>query len=301
MADGASYHAIYLVLDDVDFLEASLRSVYPHVTGITVVTSHDQDRFGRPVTPDRTVELLLSRALDPERKIDVIVSSDVSEPALRNRAMSFAHPERARRRALREHGAPPPRPKPDWFWIVDADEVYEPDAVHRLKDFVATNPAKGYFLGASNYFRSWNWRIEQTDRFLAVVEPGLSFGRLRFPHRGRIAHLVQKLEHERVLPERVANRLQGLRVVPREVAFFHHGSFVGDRRRIETKLARSGHRDDVAADWLTRVWDQWTPEMRDLHPSNPPLYPSTSHVATDDLPAVLRDHDWPDGWIERAP
>lgn len=303
MSSGAaSYHAIYVVLNDLDFFEASLRSVYPHITGATVVTSYDRDRFGRTVRPDETVRRLLARELDPERKVNVLVAVDGSEASLRNRAMSFAlPPPRARRVAGVDVAASATSaPPPDWFWIIDADEIYDEDDIVRLKAFVQERPARAYHLHAYNYFRSWNWRIQQWGNHVVLLRPGEWFGLLRHRRRTGPARVVQKLVHEGLLPERTGLRLQRARLVPRDVAVFHHGSYVGDRDRIAGKLRSSGHQGEFTDRWLETVWDAWTPAMRDLHPVEPSWFPSTAHVPTAELPAAVRRHAWPAGWIEPA-
>jgi hypothetical protein len=297
----ASYHAIYLVLNDHELFPASLRSIYPHISGATVVTSYDRDRYGRPVTPDRTIAELLSRDLDPERKVNVLVATEGTEPALRNRAMAFA----ALPPAAGDRWAPAPGlariERPDWFWIVDADEIYAEDDVARLKGYVRSHPAVAYRVAADNYWRTWNWRIEQRGTYLVLVRPGTWFGHLRERHVGLPGRAVQKLVHERVVPEGVGWRLQRTRVVPRSVAVFHHGSYLGDRGRIAAKLAASGHAPEFLDGWLDRVWDAWTPDARDLHPVAPPTFPQAHHVPTAALPPEIRDHPWPPGWLEPAP
>jgi len=297
VVEGESFHAIYLVLNDFRLFPASLRSIYAHISGATVITSYDRDRFGSPVTPDATVTSLLSRELDPERKVNVIIATEGSEAALRNRAMAFACPApQASRIRDREQGLPV-TPRPDWFWIVDADEIYEAAAVHRLKQFVREHRAPAFLAGSYSYWRSWNWRIEESSHRVVLVEPGLWFDHLRHLHLSPVARLARKLHHLHIAPDRAAAPFIGMRV-PRDVAVFHHGDWIGDRGRIEAKLASSGHRSQFLDGWLERVWDPWTPEMRDLHPFDPPVFPRAEHVSTSDLPAEIRDHAWPDGWLE---
>lgn len=298
MKGEASYHAIYLVLNEQQLFEASLRSIYPHITGATVVTSHDHDRFDRRVTPDGTVARLLSRELDPERKVNVLVCSEGSEVELRNRAMAFVAPPE---RSLRRTGRQPSRsriPRPDWFWIVDADEIYDDADAVRLKAYVAQHPARVYQVTADNYWRSWNWRIEQLGSYVAVVAPGVWFDELRHQQVRPWERALRRLSTLGLLPEAATLRLRGVCQVPRDVAIFHHGSYLGDRKRIAAKLERSGHRDQHVADWLDRVWDRWTPEMRYLHPFHPTAFPQAVHVATADLPKAIRTTAWPHGWLE---
>lgn len=298
MPDRSSYHAIYSVLNDSEFLVASLQSIYPHITGATVITNYDRDHWDKPISPDGTLELLLSREIDPERKVNVIVCSDESEPRRRNRAMALANLPRAGRRVVSLRPGPTRLPAPDYFWIVDADEIYEDADVLRLKEFVRTHRARAYLLWAHNYFRSWNWRVEEDGWYVAVVRPGYWFGHIRQWYPTLRVRLFQKLVFERLMPEQLAYRFLGARRVPRDVAVFHHGSYVGERSRIEAKLASSPHREEFTPDWLERVWDAWTPEMRNFHPINPERFPVAEHVPTSDLPAAIRNHPWPEGWLE---
>src|SRR5262249_9241859 len=94
--------AIYGVLDDVPLFAASVASIYPYVSGITVITSHDRDWMGRDREPSPLVATILSRELDPDRKIELIVANETNEARTRNRAMDFAAPPRASIRVRRQ-------------------------------------------------------------------------------------------------------------------------------------------------------------------------------------------------------
>lgn len=300
MAAAESYHAIYFVLNGSDFFPASLRSVYPHITGATLVTSYDRDRFGDGVRPDGTVDAVLSRELDPEGKVNVVVCNEGSEAALRNRAMAFVCPPAGARAFSTDEPTFDVLPRPDWFWIVDADEIYDDEAVRRLKAYVRAHPASAYEAGSYSYWRSWNWRIEQRDHRVILVRPGRWFVHLRHLHLSVRARAARRLRRLGVLPSRLEGGLVGSLPIPRDVVVFHHGDFVGDRDRIATKLDRSGHRSQFVAGWLDRVWDQWTPEMRDLHPFEPSMFPSASYVPTASLPLEIRGQQWPAGWLDDA-
>jgi hypothetical protein len=257
-----SYHAIYLVLNDTEFFPASLRSIYDHISGATVITSYDRDRWDRVVEPDSPVEALLSRELDPERKVNVIASVEIAESRLRNQAMAFVHPPRKPRRVPPPDRAHPQTADVDYFWIVDADEIYDERSIRNLKEYVRTKRANTYLLRPTSYFRTWNLRVEEPTYYVAVVTPGFWFGELR---------------HRYVTPwVRVFQKLWNLRVLPRDVAL------------------RAFNQN-----WLRDVWDAWTPETRNFHPHVPEQFPFAVHVPTAELPPVIADEDWPAGWIER--
>jgi hypothetical protein len=295
----ASYHAIYVVLNDGEFFPASLRSIYPHITGATVITSYDRDRWNSEVTPEPVIPAILSRELDPDRKVNVVVCTEVSEARLRNRAMALARPPRKARHVLPEDEATTRIVDPDYFWIVDADEIYDDDNVARMKAYVASHRASVYLMYAHSYFRSWNWRVEERGHYLTLMKPDVWFGWLRHRFATWWTKPWQRLAHRHLLPEALAFRAFGTRFIPREVAVFHHGNYVGGRDRIEAKVASSGHRAEMMSRWMVDVWDHWTPETTNFHPTTPENFPSATYVPTSELPKAIVEHEWPAGWIDR--
>jgi hypothetical protein len=300
VTEAASYHAIYFALHDATFFEASLRSIYPHISGATVITRYDRDRWNDPTVPDNTVDLVLSRAVDPERKVNVIVTTDEAEPRMRNRAMAFAHLPRRARRIVPLMPGPPQLAQPDYFWHVDSDEIYSDDEIVRLKQFVASHRARAYLLELRTYFRTWNWRVPERDAFVAVTRPGFWFGTIRHPYPTVRSRAIRKAMDRQLLPRALGDRLLGFCRVPAEVAVCHHGSYVGSRERILTKLNNSAERAGHSDEWVDRVWEPFSGGERNFHPRIPELFPEAEYVPTVELPAAIREHQWPAGWIDRG-
>ncbi|HEX4978765.1 MAG TPA: hypothetical protein VFV35_01755 [Acidimicrobiales bacterium] len=284
-------HAIYLTLADGPFLEASILSVYDHVTGITVGTTYDRDWQGRPAQPEGALVERL-RALDAQRKIEVVVLRETNEARARNRLMDLvASPSRVRE--VPQHDGDMAPDPPDYFLIVDPDELWEAESLERLRAHAASDRGPRYRAGAVRYFRSWNVRVEGLEWSTVLVRSDRRLDHLRNWRVGLARRVAG-----RVSPRRLRAALVGSEDVPADVAVFHHGSYVGDRARIERKLASFGHAAEVRPRWLTEVWDQWTPDTRDFHPVWPSLFPASVHVATSDLPSPIRSRPWPRGWIE---
>lgn len=287
---------MYYVLNDSEFFGASLRSVYDWVSGVTVVTRYDRDRYGETREPDDLVDLVLSRRWDPDRKVNLIVTSEGSEPRARNRGMAFAAPSP---RVVSIPGEPPGLPVPDLFWHIDADEVYDECELGPLFDWVGRHRAQAYLLELRTYFRSWNWRVTERGTFVALTRPGFQFGAVRNWYPTLWSRGWARLARQGRVSEDRALRPLRARQVPASVAVCHHGSYVGNRSRIEQKLASSAHQHQVLDGWLERVWDTWTPEARNFHPTEPDRFPVAVHVDTSRLPPAIREHPWPPGWIER--
>jgi hypothetical protein len=89
--------------------------------------------------------------------------------------------------------------------------------------------------------------------------------------------------------------------LPEDVAHFYHGSYVGDDGRIRKKIQGS-----AAAAWFVNV-DEWfetvwnNPEPKQFrYLVDPKGWVDLEYVPTAELPAIIRDSPWPEGWIERS-
>jgi hypothetical protein len=288
-------HAIYSVLDDAPLFRASVRSIYDHVDGITVITTHDRDWHGRPRDADELVALILSRELDPQHKIELAVVNETNEARSRNRAMDLAAPRSESLRVRQQHQSDTPHEIPDYFLIVDADEIYEAEALTRLKAYAARCRRPFYRVACIRYFKRWNYRIDGLEWMVALVRADRRLPYLRLRRTNVVRRAAARVPR---LPDGIRIALRGFEDVPPEVAVFHHGSYVGPRRRIKAKLESFGHSAEVAPGWLEDVWDTWTPDRRDFNPAYPTLFSRAERVDATALPAEIVEHAWPAGYLD---
>jgi hypothetical protein len=288
-------HAIYSVLDEAPLFAASVRSIYDHVEGITVITTHDRDWRGEPRDADELVALVLSRQLDPEHKIELAVVNETNEARSRNRAMDLAAPRSESLRVRQQHDRDGAHEVPDYFLIIDADEIYEAEALERLKDYASRHRRAFYRVACVRYFKRWNYRIDGLEWLMALVRADRRLPYLRL----RKVNLARRAAARAPgLPRGVRAALRGFDDVPADVAVFHHGSYVGPRRRIEDKLASFGHAAEVRPGWLEDVWDRWTPERRDFNPTHPCRFPRAERVDVTTLPTEIVRHEWPAEYLD---
>lgn len=287
-------HAIYLVLGDAAFLEASVRSIYEWVDGITVVTTYDRDWCGKTRPPDDAVRMVLERLFDPDRKIDLIIASETNEARSRNRAMDFANPTHRSRRVRKQHAGDLPLPQPDYFLIIDPDEIYDVDGVQRLAEYASRDRLPIYRVAAHRYFKRWIYRVDGFEWSTALVRADMRLKSLRNWEPAfwrRVARAAPGLS------PRARSRILCIADVPPEIVVFHHGSYVGPRERIVAKLASFGHAAEVRRGWLEAVYDRWTPASRNFNPVWPELYPSAEEIPLSALPPAIRESTWPDGYL----
>jgi hypothetical protein len=286
-------HAIYAVLNEVDLFLASVASIYNFVDGITVITEYDRDWTGKPVTPDGLVDTVLDRTVDPERKINLVVTAETNEARARNRAMDFASPSRRSRRVRPQHSADVSLPSIDYFWIIDADEIYEAARIPPLLDYVGHHRKPYFRVAAHTYFKSWNYRVSTLEWFTAFVRSDKRFGDRRQPFPDL---LHRALSHARLA--KTSMRVHGLVNIPASVGVFHHGSYVGPRPRMANKISSFSHSTQIDSSWMERVWDSWTPESRSFHPTDPSAFPSAKRLERNELPDEIGSWPWPPGYFE---
>lgn len=288
-------HAIYVALGERSLFECSLCSIYPFADGITVITTLDRDWSGTSWNDEGLAELVLERRLDPDRKVSLLVpANETNEARARNRAMDFAAPRRSDRRLRRQHGRDFEPAAIDYFWIVDADEIYEPAAVEALTEYVARTRHPVYQVAAKSYFRRWNYQIDRIGYFPAFLRSDLRLGSLRNVPTSLLGKMLFRIPY---VPFEIVIRACGVRTIPPSIGYFHHGSYVGPRERIEKKLYSTGHNTDIPPTWLEDVYDTWTPASRNFHPLYPETFPSVTVLPTEDLPGIIRDFDWPSGYV----
>lgn len=280
-------HALYLVLGDVEFLESSVRSIYDEVHGITVITTYDRDWRGAPRPADAVVDVVLSRALDPERKIELVVMNETNEARARNRAMDLAAPRGKSIGVRRQHDHDEAFVRPDYFVIIDPDEVYERGTITRLAAYAEHDGRPLYRVAAVRYFQRWAFRVVGHEWSTVLVRADVRLNDLR-NKRASVARRGLAFLFPRLRPW-----LLWSEDVPCDVAVFHHGSYVGPRERIARKLASFGHAAEVEPGWMESVWDHWSPAARDFHPVWPPLFASAEVVSDDELPRDVVEHVWP--------
>lgn len=277
-------HAICLALNEEAFIGKTLGTLYPFCSGISVLTQYDRDWYGKAVEPDGTLRIVADFP-DPEGKVQLVVRRWRDQAAALNCEMVAvaSQPHHgvgslgSTIEAIRALHDPP-----DYFWIVDADEIYDSAAIPLIIGHLARIRPRGMRVWGYNYVRSWNRRVPREEvRFchFGFVRRGVRFEHIREVtwNEHRLARLLRLLR----LPD-FSSRIFGFVECPPDVGVFHHGCWLGNDQRLQAKSIKSAHKKD---------WD--------------PNYPSiieairTVHVPTSDLPKNIRDADWPEGWIER--
>jgi hypothetical protein len=285
---GLRIHAICLALNEIAFIENQLRTLYPFCSGISVITQFDRDWYGEPVVPDGTAEAVL-RFPDPQGKIHLSVRRGQDEAAARNSEMLFFG-RRATSRIKQSHSRRLAETKafygaPDYFLIVDADELYDVETLPRILKYLAERRPRGMRVWGYNYALTWNRRCPRE------VVPFCHFGFVRpgvlFEHRRTVSWNESRMRKALgllKLPD-ISRRLWGFITCPEEVGVFHHGCWIGGDKRMQLKARVSSHKleagmatPETISDSLSRL--------------------ETVFVPTAKLPRNIREAAWPGSYLE---
>lgn len=279
-------HAIVLALNEEVFIANQLAALYPYCAGISVLTQYDRDWYGKRVTPDATVEFVMDHP-DPDGKIHLVMRRFPDQAAALNSEMAALSSKAAR--GVIGHGSLPDEIRrfhaaPDYFWIVDADEFYDPATVPAMLALLARERPRGMRIHAYNYLGTWNRRVPMekvTFCQFGFVRPGVRFTTIRQVswNESRLSKLLGILR----LPDFSA-RAFGFIECPKDVAIFHHGCWLGGHERLRAKGMKSAHT------WADTP-DYWRSVM--THP--------TVFVPTHELPSSIRGGHWPADYFDAEP
>jgi hypothetical protein len=277
-------HAICLALNEEPFINETLKSLYPFCSGISVISQYDRDWYRKPIAPDSTASMVLDFP-DPEGKIHFVVRRHQDEAAARNQEMlslidnftkGIVPFSRSKEEILEVYKTP------DYFLIVDADEIYDTSTLGNIINYLETHRPRGMRVLGYNYVWSWNKRVPSEVvhfQHFGFIRPGVLFKENRIVsfNERRLNKLCAMMK----LPT-LGSALYGFIDCPPEVGVFHHGCWLGDDQRLKRKVTISGH---------PQTWDasfaEWVDSMKAVS------------VPTNELPQNIQEGDWPNNFFEQ--
>ena len=172
--------------------------------------------------------------------------------------------------------------KPDYFWVIDADEIYDADTIPSIIDYLYQKKPAGMRITGYNYLRNWNRRIpREVDDFthFGFIKPGLLFEQRRVItwNESRLSKLL-KLLH---LPD-WSTKIFGFITCPESTGVFHHGCWLGDNDRISEKFLKSSHKES----------QEWSPGSVDGI--------QWDHIPTVNLPVNIQHAEWPEHFFDNG-
>ena len=275
-------HAIILALNEEAFIKVQMDTIYPFCSAISVITQYDRDWYGKPISPDATVSLVKNYP-DPEGKINLVIRRMPDEAAARNMEM-LAFNKRSYKK-IQSHGRSLDdiskfHNAPDYFWIIDADEIYDVDTIPAIIDHLATKRPRGMRITGYNYLRTWNHRVPRDVidfTHFGFIQPGILFEQRRVINWNefRFAKLLKMLK----LPD-VSAKAFGFITCPESIGVFHHACWLGDDSRIREKFDKSSHKES----------QEWKADSVDAI--------KNVFIPTIELPLNIQNASWPPNFFD---
>lgn len=274
-------HAIVKALNEEHFILEQLKTLYPVCSRISILTQYDRDWYGKLVIPDRTIPFILDFP-DPEGKIHLVIRKFPDETAAVNMEM-LAFNKKSFREII-PHGSLFTdirnfHDRPDYFWYVDADEIYDVDTIPAILDFLEKKSPRGLRITGYNYVRDWNHRVPRSVvdfTHFGFIKAGLLLEQHRTLtwNESRLSKLLLKLH----LPD-ISSRIFGFLDCPESVGVFHHGCWLGNNERLRSKFEKSSH-----------IYNHLQNESNvdDIE---------TVEINTRDLPSNIREGRWPQFYL----
>lgn len=279
-------HAILIALNEEDFISENLRVLYPHCSGISVITQYDRDYYGKHVVPDQTVQKALSFD-DPEGKIHVVIRRYNDETASRNHEMEAILTDSSKN--IQSHGVLLEKIKefhkpPDYFLIVDADEIYDVETLPSILDYLAKKKPNGMRVSAYEYGWNWNRRVPREvyiHHHFGFVKAGIFFKQRRVVswNEIRLKHLLKKFK----LNPNAASNFYSFIDCPWEVGIFHHAAYVRrNKEKMIEKMNKHSHLENHDPEYLEKILSQ-----------------RYEFVETTQLPVNIQQGNWPKEFFEQ--
>jgi hypothetical protein len=299
--------AIIVALNESEFIEPCIKAIYPFVDRIKIQTNYDRSWSGEAVSADTTIQKILEIP-DTEGKISLHISRIPDEAIARNWLMRsdgylLDHIHKSTtstKEKIREFCE-----VSDYFWVIDGDEIYDPNTIPKILEYLESKKPQMLRIRGVNYFKTWNYQVVPSDNFyqLGFMKPGFLFRENRnilFPSWFSFTQRIinNKYWKLRLLSGKAFESSIGLANLPEEIAVFHHGAYVGDDKRISKKIFFSVHYDERMKIWYETIWKQWTPKSTNLHPLCPEIFKGLEYIPTDKLPCSIKNQVWSDGYID---
>lgn len=275
-------HAIILALNEENFIKATIDAIYPFCSGISVISQYDRDWYGKATLPDATSKIILNYP-DKEGKINFVVRRLPDEAAARNMEMLSFNKKSYRHtiphgRSINDIAAF--HNPPDYFWIIDADEVYDIATIPSIINYLNVKRPRGMRIVGYNYLRTWNRRVPRNVidfTHFGFIKPGVLFEQRRVVswNESRLKKLFTLLR----LPDCSA-KLFGFITCPEKVGVFHHACWLGNDERIAQKFGKSSHQESK----------DWEPNSVDSIQS--------IFIPTKNLPINIQQANWPEHFFD---
>lgn len=218
------------------FIEAWVRNAVTYADEILVLYSKqpwNYNKEAKDIIKTDNTGYILDRLKDEFKQLLVVEGKWDNETVQRNDAIKIARKREG-----------------DILLIVDADEFYEASQVREAYKWMLENPAQVWCMHHIQLIKRVDWSII-TPKGHPLFEFAIDL------------HRVSKFKEKRFpkANERIS--------IPEDICKCWHFSYLMSELKLKEKLASFGHAQEIRPDWLTEVWPNIKPGVKDFHPVHP--------------------------------
>jgi hypothetical protein len=258
-----SINAVYVMFDDLEYLDLSLSTV-TQVMDQAYILLNEKTWRGNYTRDTEQVKKDLTSIVDKyPGKVQVIETNFNEEHEQRNFGIEIS----------RQNGF-------EWSLIIDTDEFYTVSQLQMLKHVPIGFPGIQSVNSVSAHWYTY-WKYQ--DKTLYVISPPEGFRPIILIDNNRFIFTDKRSGSP------VNGDFQTLSP-PFQTLAFHHFSYCRSDEYIQKKLATTSHSHEILPDWYKKVWLDWKPGMRNLHPVSPGVYQTAVPVDMNTLPVEIQEH-----------
>lgn len=243
--------AVYCIYDDITWLTDSIESIYYIVDAIYFLIG-EKPWHGESTDNLNTLECI-KKFPDPAGKIHLICGTWTNETDQRNAGLDM----------LSKAGF-------TYCFVIDADEIYDPLDLQRMKEMVTSHPEIAcWYIALDTYWKSYRYRIEPREQLKPVVF--VKVGAARFTQNRHVGGENHSL-------------------IPSEIGICHYLGYARSDEDILKKISTSSHAHDVQSAWFENIWKKWDSDrsLINLHPTHPHTFQQAVEQPYSALPPVLK-------------
>jgi glycosyltransferase involved in cell wall biosynthesis len=252
--------ALYVLFDDYEYLDMSLESVYDSVDAVFLLKNSKPWNGENRDTSE--VTRYYRRLCQQYPKCRLVEGTWDRDEEHRNAGIALAKREGF-----------------TYQMVIDTDEAYDSA---RLGDFLR-EVRRGRVLEAihCSWYTFWRrsplFRIDPIENYNPVMMINVNSFEFFDKREGYTAGEKYGSSASRVL-------------VPKDRLMCYHFSYARDDKYLRNKLKGWSHSHEVVPNWYEEKWLQWTEDMTDLHPVNPPQYKRAVRQNLESLPPNIRKY-----------
>jgi len=143
-----------------EYIEYCIKSIYPYVEQIIIIDGAFNDKIQPTISNDKTEEII-KRIMDkeyPGGKITYVREGGNNEVEQRNKVFRYIDLYTM-----------------DWLFIVDDDEIYKPEDLLSLREFLEYADKDGYYVHSFDFINSFDWYKDNSHRRIYRIDPSMKF------------------------------------------------------------------------------------------------------------------------------